>query len=47
MPIVTQDSKITRDSFNDLVEKFNSVWTDDASGQMFTPRATQNPNYTW
>ena len=47
MPTVTQDSKITRDSFNDLVEKFNSIWTDDASGQMFTPRATQNPNYTW
>ena len=47
MPTVTQDSKITRGNFNDLVAKFNEVWTDDAEGQMFTPRATQNPNYTW
>ncbi len=47
MPQVTLDSKITRANFNDLVEKFNSIWTDDASGQMFTPRASQNPNYTY
>ena len=47
MPTVTQDSKITRGNFNDLVAKFNSIWSDDAEGQMFTPRASQNPNYTW
>ena len=47
MPTVNEDSKITRANFNDLIAKFNEVWTDDYSGQMFTPRATQNPNYTW
>ena len=47
MPTVNQDSKITRSNFNDLIAKFNEIWTDDYQGQMFTPRATQNPNYTW